>query len=45
MYLNHYAEFGVRIVSAATIVLVLGFVFEYGHHTSLTGLLYQLLGA
>ena len=45
MYLSHYADFGVRALSAAAIVLALGYVFEYGHSMSLTGLLYLLLGS
>jgi hypothetical protein len=45
MYLNHYADFGVRTLIAVAIVLALGSVFEFGHSTSLAGLLYQLLGS
>ena len=45
MHLNHYADVGARALSAAAIVLAMGYVFDHGHSMSLAGVLYLLLGA
>jgi hypothetical protein len=45
MNLKHLTDFGLRALSAASIVLAQGLMFEYGHTVSVARLFYQLLGA